>query len=162
MGDCTLLLQLRELVPLTLVQRPSTRNKSPYVADATLESDGRRVIVHVPSLDMGGKCAPGSRLLAKPARDRKGNLVGSNAVGKYGTPKCEFIAQLVRVEESENKSLGGVWVGAHPKLGENLARALVEQRLLSGMADHVELLSEVRGIAGERSRADFVLVHGDA
>ena len=30
-----------------------------------------------------------------------------NRKGKYGTPRCEFIAQLVKVEEPENASLGG-------------------------------------------------------
>ena len=63
------LLDLRplELVGVTLLRRPSRRNRSPYVADAELSSDGREVIIHVPSLDMGGKCVAGAKLLVKPA-----------------------------------------------------------------------------------------------
>jgi len=90
-----------ELVRGVLLRRPSARNRSPYVADVALE-DGREVLAHVPSLDLGGKCLPGMTLLLKPARDKKGSLVGADAVSaQYGTPKCEFIAQLARVDESE-------------------------------------------------------------
>ena len=50
----------------------------------------------------------------RPSRDKKGALVGSEALGPYGTPKCEFIMQLLRVEEPENEraGLGGVWIGS--------------------------------------------------
>ena len=52
--------------------RPSLRNKSPYVGDVQVEEDEgkeRTAIAHMPSLDMGGKCVPGARILLKPARD---------------------------------------------------------------------------------------------
>ena len=88
------------LVRATMVCRPSKRSRSPYVADVRLD-DGREAIAHVPCLDMGGKCVPGAMLLLKLARDRKGVPVGANALGKYGTPKCEFIAQLLWNEEEE-------------------------------------------------------------
>ena len=85
--------ELDELVIAKVVARPSVRNRSPYVGDIELE-DGRHAVAHMPSMDMGGKCHPGAKMLLKPARDAKGQLVGSSAVGKYGTPKCEFIAQV--------------------------------------------------------------------
>lgn len=96
-----------ELVRATFVVRPSKRNKSPYVADILmLEEEGqepdtpREAIAHVPNLDMGGKCVPGVTLLLKPARNPKGVKVGANGVSpKYGTPKCEFITQLLHVDE---------------------------------------------------------------
>ena len=53
---------------------------------------------------MGGKCVAGTEMLLKLARDRKGALVGSNALGKYGTPKCEFHTQLIRVNEPGNSN----------------------------------------------------------
>ena len=56
--------------------------------------DGTEAIVHMPSLDMGGKCVAGAEVLLKPARDKKGNPVGADAVGKYGTPKCQYILQV--------------------------------------------------------------------
>eukprot|EP00980_Cylindrotheca_fusiformis_P031035 scaffold25736_cov117-Cylindrotheca_fusiformis.AAC.4 len=146
----------------TLQCRPSKRNRSPYVADVVLDDDNREVIVHVPNLDMGGKCTPGVKLLMKPARDRKGNLVGPNATNpKYGTPKCEFIAQLLHVDESQ---LGyePVWVGAHPSLGEKVAEKLVGQNLLGPEFPAVDSFKrEVRNIGGTDMRADFLIQHED-
>ena len=70
--------------------------------------DGREVIVHMPSMDMGGKCRAGVAVLMRPSRDKKGGLVGGSALGPYGTPKCEYIMQLLRVHEPENAGLGAL------------------------------------------------------
>merc|ERR1719159_1353067 len=94
----------RQLFRAELVRRPSEKNRSPWVADVRLQ-DGRVALAHVPVLDMGGLCVQGSQLLLKPAVDSKGCLIGPNAVGSYGTPKCEFILQLVYVKEPENVHL---------------------------------------------------------
>jgi DNA-binding sugar fermentation-stimulating protein len=159
----TLLLELPvDVVIGELRCRPSKRNRSPYVADVFIEPENREAIVHVPNLDMGGKSVPGVKMLLKPARDKKGNLVGKDAVSpKYGTPKCEFIAQLLRVDES---SLGyePIWVGAHPNLGERIAEQLVERNLLGVEFPKVKSFQrEVRNIAGTNMRADFVIQHED-
>jgi DNA-binding sugar fermentation-stimulating protein len=159
----TLLLELSvDVVIGELRCRPSKRNRSPYVADVFIESENREAIVHVPNLDMGGKSVPGVKMLLKPARDKKGNLVGKDAVShKYGTPKCEFIAQLLRVDES---SLGyePTWVGAHPSLGERIAEQLIERNLLGVEFPKVKSFQrEVRNIAGTNMRADFVIQHED-
>ncbi len=146
-----------------LRKRPSKRNRSPYVGDVWLESEQREAIVHLPNLDMGGKCVPGAKLLMKPARDKKGNLVGKDAVSpKYGTPKCEFIAQLLRYDESD---LGyePAWVGAHPSLGEKIAEQLVGRNLLGSTFPKVKSFKrEVRNVGGTDMRADFLIEHEDS
>lgn len=118
----------------------------------------------MPSLDLGGKCVPGKILLLKAAVDRKGAPVGADAVSpKYNTPKCEFIAQLVWVDDVSSPSPSGVWVGAHPGLGERLAEAMVKGGHLDGIFAEGPVVSyerEVKGITGDNSRADFVLMHG--
>jgi DNA-binding sugar fermentation-stimulating protein len=82
-------------------------------------------------------------------------------VGQYGTPKCEFIAHLLRCAEPENRHLAGgkgCWVGAHPALAEQLADALLASRELEPALGPVsELRRQVAVLPG--SRADFVLVH---
>mmetsp|Transcript_128700 Transcript_128700/g.223186 ORF Transcript_128700/g.223186 Transcript_128700/m.223186 type:complete len:390 (+) Transcript_128700:74-1243(+) len=157
-----LLLDLgRDLVQAVLVKRPSTRNKSPWVADVRLKT-GRIALAHLPALDMGGLCVEGSQMLLKPAVNSKGELVGANSVGPYGTPKCEYIIQLVRVNEPENKGCGGVWCAAHPNLGEKLAHKLLENGLVKELPlSATSLQKEVSGVAGCPMRADFVAEHKD-
>ena len=149
------------LVRGTFVQRPSARNKSPYVGDVRL-ADGRVAICHMPSLDMGGKLRPGVEVLMKTSVDKSGAPIGADALGKYGTPKCEFIAQLLRCVEPENADVGGVWVGAHPSIGEKVADALLRGGELTdalGGGPIKAVAREVRNVAGTDMRCDFLLTH---
>ena len=159
-STCLLDLDSSDLVRGVVVRRPSARNKSPYVGDVCL-ADGREVIAHMPSLDCGGKCHPGAAVMMRPARDKKGELVGALATGPYGTPKCEFIMQLLRVEEPENAALGGVWIGAHPSIGEKIAHALVNSGSLTELPAVTAVQREVTGVAGTDMRCDFLLSHAE-
>jgi DNA-binding sugar fermentation-stimulating protein len=173
------------LIRATLRARPSTRNKSPYVADVRLDGeDGREALLHVPNLDMGGKCVVGKTLLIKPARTNKGELVGAEAVSpKYQTPKCEFHAQLLYVDEQEytqrhpdpptNGDIPAdddvpekihyppTWVGAHPALGERIARCWLEHNLVEGIPAVTALRTQVRNPCGTDMRVDFLVTHAD-
>ena len=94
----------------------------------------------------------------RPARDQKGNFVGKDAVSpKYGTPKCEFIAELLYVDE-----LGYdlTWVGAHPKLGEKIAEEFIKKNLLL-LPEVKSYKREVANPGGSDMRADFVIKHVD-
>jgi hypothetical protein len=123
-ADESALLDLGPLEEGVLVCRPSSRNRSPYVGDVRLVSgpnEGTTCVTHLPNLDSGGKCRPGVRLLC-----RRQPGVGPDTVGKFGTPKCELVCQLLRCEEPENAP-GGVWVSAHPAIGEKLTQALMRR-----------------------------------
>ena len=127
------------------------------VADVEL-AGGREAITH-----MGGRFKAGKELLIRPARDKKGILVGSTAVGKHGTPKCEFIIQLVRVSEPENKHIDnfGVWVGVHPSLAEKLTHEMLKQGLVKELGEVVDIKREVSKVCGTDMRVDFVVTHKD-
>ncbi len=147
-----------ELYLAKMVARPSKRNRSPYVADIELIDSGREAIAHVPNLDMGGKCIPGSTLFVKAATDKKGKKIGADAVSpKYGTPKCEFHAQLLLVDESilHPKLYPPTWVGAHPNLGERIAECWIRNNVLGP----VESLKRQVTIGSMRS--DFEITHKD-
>lgn len=156
-----------ELVKAKVLARPSKRNKSPYVADVWLDDEQREALAHVPNLDMGGKCVPGATLLLKHARDGKGVKVGEAAVSpKYGTPKCEFIAQLLWVDESTLSAVlypQPTWVGAHPSLGERIAEIwLRENYLMPMLLEIVHVQTQVRNPCGaDNIRADFCVTHVD-
>lgn len=153
------------LVRAKLIARPSKRNRSPYVADVWLEDEQREAIAHVPNLDMGGKCVPGATILVKAARTPKGIKVGCNAVSpKYGTPKCEFITQLLHVDESTiHPSLyPAVWVGAHPSLGERIAEECLKRNLLGAVfadIDRDAIQQQIRNPCGADMRSDFCVTH---
>jgi DNA-binding sugar fermentation-stimulating protein len=108
---------------------------------------------------MGGKCVPGAVLLVKPARNKNGGPVGANAVNaKYGTPKCEFHAQLLHVDESalHPTFYPPAWVAAHPALGEKIAEQLLQRGFLGPVAD---MQTQVRNPCGTDMRSDFLLTH---
>ena len=151
-----------DLVEAVFVRRPSARNKSPYVADIRL-SDGREAIAHCPSMDMGGKLKLGVKVLVRTAVDKAGKPVGSEAMGKFGTPKCEFIMLLLRCEEPENMLSGGCWVGAHPSLGEQIADSLLRSgRLNEELGGRItQVQREVTAVAGTDMRCDFLLTLED-
>ena len=102
-------------------------------------------------------------MLLRPARDSKGVLVGSSSLGPYGTPKCEFIGQLARVKEPENKYIDtrGVWVGAHQTLGEKLTHAMLKQGLVKELGELTDIQREVAKVCGTNMRVDFVVTHKD-
>ena len=118
------LIDLGPLVRCTVVQRPSVRNKSPYVADVIVSTTNKVAVTHVPNIDSGGKLRKGAAILASKVPN-----VDENTLGKFGTPKCEYICRLLRCEEDEHDG-GGVWISANPALGEQLARKLLEKGAL--------------------------------
>lgn len=154
-----------------MVRRPSSRNRSPYVADVMVKMGGgeeKLAVAHVPSMELGGKCIPEAELLVQTARDRKGNAVTENDTGKYGTPKCQYITRLCKVSEEECKRFGvqdgKVWVGAHPSIGESIAEKLL-QLGATYLPLHTEPIkrvsSQVSNFAGTRSRLDFLVEFTD-
>lgn len=152
------LLDLGVLTRGVMICRPSKRNKSPYVADVSLEC-GRVAIAHVPSLDMGGKCVAGSVVMMKPAVDRKGIPIGPDSLSKkYNTPKCEFIVQLLKVEDER---VGDVWIGAHPKLGEKIAEVLMKRNILHPRMPRIESYEREVTFPELNMRSDFVLKPAD-
>merc|ERR1711968_38816 len=108
-------------------------------------------------MDMGGKCIEGANLLVRVATDAKGNPVGKDAVSaKYGTPKCEFITQLLWNNEENYKT----WIVAHPRIGETLAESICAANLVNfEQGPVVSYEREVRKICGTNMRSDFVLTH---
>jgi len=142
-----------------ILQRPSKHIKSPYVADVKLDPEfgGAEVIAHAPMLDLGGLIKPGT--IVRMTESKPGG-------------KTSHAVQLVRVDEVECGDGGFTWVGAHPSLGNKVAKQLLERGLISeaGLGTEagsrpVDIRSEVtmpktKGTEEETVRADFVV--GDA
>jgi len=146
------LLSIGKLHQGIIVRRPSHHNKSPYVADVILDEDGTEVIVHAPMLDLGGIIKPGA--VVRMTKSKPGG-------------KTSHAIQLVGVNEAEckNKIDGMTWIGAHPSLGNSVAKALIEQGHLTEalLGDSKETISTVQSEVTMRSpddetvRSDFVI-----
>ena len=112
---------------------------------------------------MGGKLRPGVEVLMKTSVDKSGAPIGADALGKYGTPKCEFVAQLlVRARECRRRRRVA---GAHPSIGEKVADALLRGGELTGALGGGPIKAvarEVRNVAGTDMRCDFLLTHARA
>ncbi|KAL3790923.1 hypothetical protein ACHAWO_010920 [Cyclotella atomus] len=112
-NDKPLLLNLGTLVKGTVLNRPSTTVKSPYVADVSLP-DSTTALAHAPALDCAGMCVSGKEvyLSCRPAGGKTSHaieLVESDALAKGGD---------------------AVLVGAYPRLGELIALEILKRGLL--------------------------------
>ena len=110
-NDLTKVVPLYDLGPLVkgvVVKRPSSSIRSPYVADVELD-DGKIVLAHAPALDVGGLCVSGSTVYMKE---------------RLPAGKTSHSIELVVDKTSSTL------VGAHPRLGEELAKQVILQGLL--------------------------------
>jgi DNA-binding sugar fermentation-stimulating protein len=111
--------------------------------------------------------------LVKPALVN-GIKVGPDAVSsKYGTPKCEYHAQLLYVDETHTQASStthgpitdpypSAYVGAHPSLGERVAERLIQENRLGLPA--IAQVEKQKAFAlpdGSKMRTDFFLKHVD-
>ena len=122
-----------------MLRRPSATIRSPYVADVQLDDDASSVVLaHAPALDVGGLCSPGSKVLLK-VRPPGG--------------KTSHSIELVTCTGPESGPTGSALVGAHPRLGEDLAKEVIRRGMLDGV-DGSDVKTQVT--LGD-SRVDFVV-----
>ena len=141
----------------TYLNRPSKYNKSPYVGDILVGNDFK--IVHMPAMDMGGKMVKGMTCLVSPIKDKKGSLIEDGATsGKYDKPRCQYVMKVVFCAEAENMYLGGVWIGAHPTLAENICQQIIQDKLHGHFASVTKIENQKKV---ENMRSDFCLVRND-
>jgi DNA-binding sugar fermentation-stimulating protein len=145
---------LNNLIVGEFICRPSKFNKSPFVGDVMI--NGEEKIVHIPSMDMGGKCTTGTKIYMKEAKSK------GKKSSKYGTPCCDYISQAIIVNERENK--GEIICGAHPALGEMVASEIFKQGSIFNVMSNYKITNtkaQVCKIAGCDMRSDFLVTTED-
>ena len=146
------LLSLGSLVQGTVLQRPSKHNKSPYVADVKLDDEGEEVIAHAPMLDLGGLIKPGTvvRLTKSKPGGKTSHAIQLVGFKEIGCDKDQIIT----------------WIGAHPSLGNAVAKVLLEGNYISNdvlgnqnKSSITKVQSEVtmRSDTEDTVRSDFVV-----
>lgn len=144
------LIQIENIKEAIFLRRPSKLNKSPFVGDILIDNEEK--IVHLPSMDMGGKCIQNTKILVKKSKN-------SGKIGKYGKPTCDYISQAIFVNEYENNQQD-ILVGAHPKLGETIASKLFKVGSVFEPISNLKIINqkrEVSKIANCNMRSDFLL-----
>ena len=127
------ILKLDNMVKGNIINRPSKKCKSPYVADVLLE-DGTEVIAHAPSLGCCGyadKCQDVYMI-------------------KHENPKtCSHVIHLAIRNEKETNYL----IGIHPKSSEKIVNKCLEIGCIEGLEDLSDIKAEQCYL---NSRFDFV------
>ncbi len=109
--SATNIINLKNIVPLEIVRRPSKVIKSPYVADA-IDEKGVHYLLHTPGLGLADQCLPGSKVFATPSKNKNS--------------KTDFIIQSVSIEEQGySQSI----VGANPHTAEIIGKSILKKKL---------------------------------
>ena len=104
------LFRLNEIETLKLLQRPSTKIKSPYVSDGV--KNNLQYTIHTPALDMGGQCVPGTNLIC----------IKSNQ-----TSKTDYTLYAIELKETDYEK---VYIGSNPFFAEKILRLCIEEKLV--------------------------------
>ena len=116
-------LDLKNLVDGSIINRPSKTNKSPYLADVIADGKKEIEMAHSPALGLSGLICCGAKVRLKPFEcDKK-----SKRCSKYTIEK-------VLVEEKEIKS-GKTWVGANPVRANLIFRNTVEKKVFNKLSN---------------------------
>jgi DNA-binding sugar fermentation-stimulating protein len=110
-----ILLRLNDLSEGTIVKRPSSKCKTPYVADI-LNEDGLEILGHTASLGCCGLADAGAKI-----------LMNLNPIKKNNSSVCSHKVQLALLKESDKEII----IGINPKLAEELVESSLKLNMLS-------------------------------
>jgi len=118
-------MKIENLVPGSVVKRPSKIIKSPYVADVNINNT--EFLAHTAALGCCGLCDTGASILLAPLN----NTSKKPKKNKEDTIKCVYSAQLSVIIEKGNEII----IGIHPKLAEQLVENCLIKNYLSCLQD---------------------------
>jgi len=118
-------MKIENLVPGTVVKRPSKIIKSPYVADVNINNT--EFLAHTAALGCCGLCDTGAAILLAPLN----NTSKKPKKSKEDSIKCVYSAQLAVINEKGNEII----IGIHPKLAEQLVENCLIKNYLSSLQD---------------------------
>lgn len=126
-----MIMKIENLVPGTVVKRPSKIIKSPYVADVIINNT--EFLAHTAALGCCGLCDVGASILLAPLNNNsKKTKKSKNNENETEKPvKCVYSAQLSVITEKGNEII----VGIHPKLAEQLVENCLQKNYLSSLQD---------------------------
>ena len=132
-----LLVDLKEVCRGEIVNRPSKKCKTPYVADVRIEMDqDQEILGHSPSLGCCGLADKGAIVLM------------TKTSGSTKQPVCSYRIDLAIYKEDDKEII----VGINPKLGETIAEEALKQNCIACLQNVKSYTREVKIM---NSRFDF-------
>jgi DNA-binding sugar fermentation-stimulating protein len=112
-------LKLNDLSEGTIVKRPSSKCKTPYVADI-LNEDGNQVLGHTASRGCCGLADAGAKI-----------LMNLNPIKKNNSSVCSHKVHLAILKERDKEII----IGINPKLAEQLVESALKLNILSTLSN---------------------------
>ena len=146
-----LLVDLKEVCRGEIVNRPSKKCKTPYVADVRIEMDQEQeqdqdqrqeILGHSPSLGCCGLADKGASVLMTPTSNP------TSGSGSTKQPVCSYRIDLAIYKEDDKEII----VGINPKLGETIAEEALKQNCIACLQNVKSYTREVKIM---NSRFDF-------
>ena len=132
-----LLVDLKEVCRGEIVNRPSKKCKTPYVADVRIEmGQDEEILGHSPSLGCCGLADKGAIVLM------------TKTSGSAKQPVCSYRIDLAIYKEDDKEII----VGINPKLGETIAEEALKQNCIACLQNVKSYTREVKIM---NSRFDF-------
>ena len=128
------LFKLNNIISGTVIKRPSSKCKSPYVADVLIENENDEIVAHAPSLGCCGYVNKDQKVLMIP----------------HDNPKiCTHVIYLAnRLEKNEN-----YLIGVHPKSAEKIVKICLQKGCIPSLQNVTNIQQEKKYL---NSRFDFV------
>ena len=135
--------EIPKLYPATIIRRPSTSCKTPYVGDAFVSKEAgdiEQTMVHCPALGCCGLCERDCNILVSPIPQKKG-IAAEKQV-------CNYRSELaLQVENSQTQI-----IGINPKLAEIIVNNCLNKNYFQSLKN---LKSFKREVTHLNSRFDF-------
>jgi len=143
-----LLVDLKEVCRGEIVNRPSKKCKTPYVADVRIEMDqDQEILGHSPSLGCCGLADKGAIVLMTPTSG-SASTSSSGSSKQTKQPVCSYRIDLAIYKEDDKEII----VGINPKLGETIAEEALKQNCIACLQNVKSYTREVKIM---NSRFDF-------
>ena len=140
-----LLVDLKEVCRGEIVNRPSKKCKTPYVADVRIEmGQDQEILGHSPSLGCCGLADKGAIVLMTPTS----GSASTSSSGSAKQPVCSYRFDLAIYKEDDKEII----VGINPKLGETIAEEALKQNCIACLQNVKSYTREVKIM---NSRFDF-------
>jgi DNA-binding sugar fermentation-stimulating protein len=140
-----LLVDLKEVCRGEIVNRPSKKCKTPYVADVRIEmGQDEEILGHSPSLGCCGLADKGAIVLMTKTSGSASNPTS----GSSKQPVCSYRIDLAIYKEDDKEII----VGINPKMGETIAEEALKQNCIACLQNVKSYTREVKIM---NSRFDF-------